>query len=144
MHDGIAFDFGEAFVAESAFAPFNASQYANSVGSGVLEILPGIIYPCTSNAKVWAPLGSIVLDCYTIVAASLSPLFLVVTFLLLALVEPKPSSKRGGYRAPTTHGDDISYPQFSPGGAIDEGHQLLRRDPETPSTGDGRSGYFYR
>lgn len=87
--NGIAFDFGAAFAWESAiYVPEQAKDYSTRNGSGTLATLPGLTYPCTSDQMVWAPWSTILLDLYTVVAATFPPLLLIVTFLL-RFIEPK-------------------------------------------------------
>jgi hypothetical protein len=51
--------------------------------TGPLSPLPAVLYPCVPRKKVWAPLWTIVWECYTTAAATLSPAFVVITFILL-------------------------------------------------------------
>lgn len=59
-----------------------------SAANGTLNPLPNILYPCTANKKVWAPMGTIVWDCYTSAAATFSPAFAVIIWLLRPQVDP--------------------------------------------------------
>lgn len=95
--DGIAFDFGKAFQWETATYDLgNSYNWTIAEGAGTLAQLPGLVYPCVSNEKVWAPLSTILLDLYTVVVATIPPLLLCVTFFLLRFIEPKDGRKTSG------------------------------------------------
>jgi hypothetical protein len=69
--------------------------------TGPLSPLPSVLYPCVPRKKVWAPLWTIVWECYTTAAATLSPAFVVITFILLWTcgIDPNEPKSHNGHEA---------------------------------------------
>lgn len=63
---------------------------------GPLSLLTDILYPCSSNTKIWAPIWTIIWECYTSAAATISPALLIVVWLLVYL-----RGDKGGKPRPT-------------------------------------------